>query len=141
MSTQHFDYFFYIPILPPLLLGRLWWLKVTTLGEMGDWEELDKLSRSKKSPIGYEPFVDVCLQYDVNSEAARYLPRVDENLQVKYYVKAKLYVDAAQIAFQRKDTDALHYVQSRCSSNREMVDKINSLVAKLVSPVQQQARR
>ena len=32
----------------------MWWLKVTILGEMGDWIELEKLSRSKKSPIGYE---------------------------------------------------------------------------------------
>jgi hypothetical protein len=32
----------------------LWWLKVTTFAEIGDWIELEKLSRAKKSPIGYE---------------------------------------------------------------------------------------
>ena len=25
-----------------------------TFSEMGEWEEMEKLSRSKKSPIGYE---------------------------------------------------------------------------------------
>nr|CAG4638259.1 EOG090X01BU [Cyclestheria hislopi] len=120
---------------------RLWWLKVTTLAEIGDWEELEKLSRTKKSPIGYEPFVDVCLQYNNMNEATRYLPKVDENLQVKYYVKAKMHLEAAQIAFQRKDTDALHYIQSRCASNREMVDKINALITKLATPLATPSKR
>ena len=123
------------------LFTRLWWLKVNTLAETGEWEELEKLSRAKKSPIGYEPFVDVCLQYGNATEAARYLPKVDENFQVKYYVKAKLYSEAAAIAFQRKDTEALHYIQTRCASQRETVDKINALIAKLAAPVQQQAKR
>nr|CAG4643026.1 EOG090X01BU [Ilyocryptus agilis] len=119
---------------------RLWWLKVTTLGEIGDWIELEKLSRIKKSPIGYEPFVDVCLQYDNIAEAQRYLPKVDEQLSIKYYVKAKLYLDAAQIAFQRKDTEALHYIQSHCASNRDTVDKINGLIARLANPENQSKR-
>nr|CAG4649949.1 EOG090X01BU [Sida crystallina] len=120
---------------------RIWWLKVNTLAQMCDWIELEKLSRLKKSPIGYEPFVDACLQHGNNEEAKRYLAKVDDNLQVKYYVKAKCYSEAAQIAFQRKDTEALHYIQSQCASQRDTVDNINSLIAKLASPVQQSARR
>nr|CAG4649104.1 EOG090X01BU [Scapholeberis mucronata]SVE93461.1 EOG090X01BU [Scapholeberis mucronata] len=120
---------------------RLWWLKVTTLAELGDWMELEKLSRSKKSPIGYEPFVDVCLEFNNVVEAQRYLPKVEEHVSIKYYVKAKLFTEAAQIAFQRKDTEALHYIQSRCSSNREAVDMINSLIAKIVSPGEGQFKR
>ncbi|XP_057368312.1 vacuolar protein sorting-associated protein 16 homolog isoform X2 [Daphnia carinata] len=120
---------------------RLWWLKVTTFAEIGDWAELEKLSRLKKSPIGYEPFVDVCLQYNNITEAQRYLPKVEEHLSIKYYVKAKLYTEAAQIAFQRRDTEALHYVQSRCSSNRDVVDMINSLIAKLANPSESQNKR
>nr|CAG4635949.1 EOG090X01BU [Eubosmina coregoni]SVE69644.1 EOG090X01BU [Eubosmina coregoni] len=120
---------------------RFWWLKLTTLAEIGDWIELEKLSRLKKSPIGYEPFVDVCLQYDKMDEAQKYLPKVEEHLSIKYYVKAKLFNDAAQIAFQRKDTDALHYIQSRCASNREAVDKINGLIARLANPTEGQSKR
>jgi hypothetical protein len=33
---------------------RYWWLRVQVLGELGEWAELEKLSKSKKSPIGYE---------------------------------------------------------------------------------------
>lgn len=72
------------------------------------------------------------------------LARTDDqrlSLQVKYYVKAKLYNEAANIAFQRKDTEALHYIQSRCASQRDTVDKINRFVGFLlesffVSPFQ-----
>ena len=74
-------------------------------------------------------------------EAQRYLPKVEEHLTIKYYVKAKLYTEAAQIAFQRKDTEALHYIQSRCSSNRDAVDMINALIAKLANPSEGQNKR
>nr|CAG4640641.1 EOG090X01BU [Eulimnadia texana] len=113
---------------------RIWWLKVTTWAEIGDWSELEKLSRLKKSPIGYEPFVDACLDHGNLAEAKRYLPQVQEDLQVKYYVKAKLYAEAAQIAFSHKDTEALHFIQSRCASDRQMVDKINDYVTQLATP-------
>jgi hypothetical protein len=33
---------------------RYWWLKMNVLAESGDWLELEKLSKIKKSPIGYE---------------------------------------------------------------------------------------
>uniref|UniRef100_A0A8C0FJE3 Vacuolar protein sorting-associated protein 16 homolog n=1 Tax=Bubo bubo TaxID=30461 RepID=A0A8C0FJE3_BUBBB len=32
---------------------RYWWLKISALANRGDWEELEKFSKSKKSPIGY----------------------------------------------------------------------------------------
>lgn len=85
--------------------------------------------------------MDVCLEFNNVVEAQRYLPKVEEHVSIKYYVKAKLFTEAAQIAFQRKDTEALHYIQSRCSSNREAVDMINSLIAKIVSPGEGQFKR
>lgn len=30
-----------------------WWLKINALATRGDWEEMEKFSKSKKSPIGY----------------------------------------------------------------------------------------
>lgn len=45
-----------MPILQHLqtqLSCRLWWLKLTALANLEDWEELEKFSKSKKSPIGY----------------------------------------------------------------------------------------
>lgn len=34
-------------------LCRYWWLKLKSLAEKEEWEELEKFSKSKKSPIGY----------------------------------------------------------------------------------------
>ena len=35
-------------------LSRYWWKKIQALGAARDWVELEKFSKSKKSPIGYE---------------------------------------------------------------------------------------
>lgn len=40
---------------------RYWWLRILSLAALGDWTELDKFAKSKKSPIGYE----VCLIVDL----------------------------------------------------------------------------
>jgi len=36
------------------LIFRYWWTRLTVLAKQEDWNELDKLSKVKKSPIGYE---------------------------------------------------------------------------------------
>jgi hypothetical protein len=36
---------------------RWWWLKIRAMAEVRDWEGLEAFAKSKKSPIGYEPFV------------------------------------------------------------------------------------
>jgi len=40
---------------------RYWWLKMTVLAERQEWLELEKLSKLKKSPIGYEVRVHLSL--------------------------------------------------------------------------------
>ena len=36
---------------------RYWWTKIQALGAARDWTELEKFSKSKKSPIGYEVWI------------------------------------------------------------------------------------
>jgi hypothetical protein len=36
----------------------------------------------------FQPFVDVCLKHGNKYEAQKYLPKVKDELKVKYYVKA-----------------------------------------------------
>ncbi|XP_035218067.1 vacuolar protein sorting-associated protein 16 homolog [Stegodyphus dumicola] len=111
---------------------RYWWLQITVLADGGDWLELEKFSRSKKSPIGYEPFVDVCVKHDNIYEAKKYLPKVKEENKVMYYVKARLLEDAAKIAFEKKDIAALNHIQSLCGvMDRTISDKITSMKSQL----------
>ena len=36
------------------MLFRYWWIRIKALAHKRDWNELEKFSKSKKSPIGYE---------------------------------------------------------------------------------------
>lgn len=111
---------------------RYWWLRILTLAESDDWAELDKFSKSKKSPVGYEPFVDACLKYCKHEEALKYLPRCADDIKVKYYVKAGYYEEAAEVAFEQKDMSALLYVQNKCPLNESTKHaKIASLLERL----------
>lgn len=108
---------------------RYWWLRVKVLGEKGEWFELEKFSKSKKSPIGYEPFIDVCLQYGKTSEAEKYLPKVREELKVKYLTKLGMIEEAAKVAFEHRDIEALRYVEAKC--NREEAIVVSSYIRQL----------
>ncbi|KAL0113797.1 hypothetical protein PUN28_012729 [Cardiocondyla obscurior] len=113
---------------------RYWWLRIQCLAEKGLWNDLEKFSKSKKSPIGYEPFIDECLKYNEKLEARKYLTKVKEDLKVKYLVKLNLLSEAAQTAYEQKDTAALTFVLAQCSSSdRQFIDKINMLLSSLKS--------
>ncbi|KAH0946208.1 hypothetical protein HN011_010546 [Eciton burchellii] len=111
---------------------RYWWLRLQCLAEQGLWSDLEKFSKSKKSPIGYEPFIDECLKYNEKLEARKYITRVKDDLKVKYFVKLNMLNEAAQTAFDQKDGSALTFVLAQCgSSDRQLVDKINMFLTTL----------
>ncbi len=67
---------------------RFWWLKVRALAQLGDWISLEKFAKEKKSPIGYAPFVDVCLKANRLEEAEKYIPKIQEvNQRVDYWIR------------------------------------------------------
>ncbi|XP_045485146.1 vacuolar protein sorting-associated protein 16 homolog [Pieris rapae] len=113
---------------------RYWWLRILTLAEKGEWDDLEKFSKTKKSPIGYEAFVDACLSRGQKDEALKYLPRCRDDIKVKYYVKAEFYEEAAQVAFEQKDESALFFVQNKCPL-REVTkhEKISALLEQLTA--------
>ena len=61
---------------------KFWWLKVRALAQTRNWPELEKFARSKKSPIGYSPFVMACIENNNKAEAMRYIERVSKEEQV-----------------------------------------------------------
>lgn len=67
---------------------RFWWLRIQAMAEKSLWPELEKFSKAKKSPIGYEPFVEVCLQHHKVDEAKKYLPKCRDELKTKWFIKA-----------------------------------------------------
>lgn len=66
---------------------RFWWIKLKALAEAANWSELERFAKSKKSPIGYEPFAKECMQKSNRFEANKYILRMPLDQRVPLLVK------------------------------------------------------
>ncbi|KXJ28267.1 vacuolar protein sorting-associated protein 16 homolog [Exaiptasia diaphana] len=107
---------------------RFHWLKVRALAESMDWIELDKFAKSKRSPIGYEPFVDACLEANNRLEAEKYLPRVQPENKVLYHVKLGKLEEAAGIAANQNNEELLEFVLKKCENNPPLYNKVQNMI-------------
>uniref|UniRef100_A0A673UDK4 Vacuolar protein sorting-associated protein 16 homolog n=1 Tax=Suricata suricatta TaxID=37032 RepID=A0A673UDK4_SURSU len=94
---------------------RLWWLKLTALADLEDWEELEKFSKSKKSPIGYLPFVEICMKQHNKYEAKKYASRVGPEHKVKALLLVGDVAQAADVAIEHRNEAELSLVLSHCT--------------------------
>ncbi|KAF5827151.1 Vps16, C-terminal region-domain-containing protein [Dunaliella salina] len=59
---------------------RFWWLKIRALAEGHDWDGLDAFAAEKKSPIGWEPFLEVARKHGAPRDVqARLISRQPDN--------------------------------------------------------------
>jgi hypothetical protein len=110
---------------------RYWWIKIRALAELGAWEALEKFSRDKSSPIGYEPFAEVCLQHGNSPEAAKYAGRI-KNIEskVKWLCRLGLWPEAYMAARDAKEPDLLAYIRRDCPDpriNTQIDDQLRSM--------------
>jgi vacuolar protein sorting-associated protein 16 len=70
-----------------LFPNRFWYVKLRALTAIRDWTALEEFARSKRSPIGYEPFVRHLVQAGHTKEAASYVPRCDSPKRVDLYIE------------------------------------------------------
>lgn len=105
---------------------RFWWLKLTALADREDWEELEKFSKSKKSPIGYLPFVEVCMKRRNKFEAKKFAARVSPEQKVKAFLLIGDVAQAADVAIEHRNEAELSLVLSHCTgaSDGATADKI-----------------
>ncbi|KAJ8494739.1 hypothetical protein ONZ45_g13132 [Pleurotus djamor] len=66
---------------------RFWYLKLYALTSTRDFEGLEAFTKSKRSPIGYEPFVNHLVEKGFSKEAATYVVRCDSPRRADLYVK------------------------------------------------------
>lgn len=104
---------------------RYWWIKIQALASAKAWEDLDKFSKSKKSPIGYEPFVEACIKYGGQSHMGKYVSKVPVPKRVKLYLKTGKLEEAAETAFQLKSMDDLNLIYMKCGNNSSVAEKVN----------------
>ena len=101
--------------------NQFYWTKIKTIAALHDWGELDKLARSKKPVIGYEPFVEVCLKNGSRSEAMKYCQKVSIESRGQAYLKCDALREAADAAYQCKDLGLLETILQKGSSDGDLV--------------------
>ncbi|XP_065519120.1 vacuolar protein sorting-associated protein 16 homolog isoform X1 [Lathamus discolor] len=113
---------------------RYWWLKISALANRGDWEEMEKFSKSKKSPIGYLPFVEIAVKHHNRYEAKKYAPRVPPEQRVRAFVLVGDLDQAADAAIEHKNETEMSFVLSKCSASTDaaVVEKLNRARAQLL---------
>ncbi|XP_061909972.1 vacuolar protein sorting-associated protein 16 homolog [Entelurus aequoreus] len=100
---------------------RYWWLKLKALAEKEEWDELEKFSKSKKSPIGYLAFVEVCMKRNNKYEAKKYVSRVTPEQKVKGHLAISDLEGAADAAIERRNESEITTVMARCSATDRLL--------------------
>merc|ERR1712046_227295 len=88
---------------------RYWWLKLKALADSNEFEKLAKFSKEKRPPIGFGPFVQICIEHGRVGEARQYIARIDKPTQrAEFYMKMEDYELATQDAILAKDSKILY---------------------------------
>ena len=98
---------------------RYWWLKIRALAELNAWEALEKFSKDKTPPTGYEAFCDACLAQNNRVEAVKYAKKI-KNIEskIKWLCRLEEWAEAYMVARDAKDADLLRQVRSVCIDPR-----------------------
>lgn len=95
---------------------RFFWVCLDSMGEIGDFESIEALSYSAGSgqapPIGLSAFVDTCVKYDMEDEAAKYAMRIaDLRDRARALARCGRGREAAEIASRLRNQQLLAEVQ------------------------------
>ncbi|KAH8920137.1 vacuolar protein sorting-associated protein 16 [Atractiella rhizophila] len=96
---------------------RFWYIKMKALTEIHDWEALEAFSKSKKSPIGYEPFAEHLVSTANFRHAVSYIPRCEPKNRVELYVKCGEWIKAGEECKARGERSRLNDLRKRAPSN------------------------
>eukprot|EP01112_Ceratiomyxa_fruticulosa_P007909 TRINITY_DN2060_c0_g1_i1.p1 TRINITY_DN2060_c0_g1~~TRINITY_DN2060_c0_g1_i1.p1 ORF type:complete len:827 (+),score=180.52 TRINITY_DN2060_c0_g1_i1:187-2667(+) len=108
---------------------RFWWIRIKAVAETRDWEGLEKLAKEKKSPIGYEPFIDVCIEGKALQEAVKYIPKLAEaEKRIEYFMKVGAVKEAADVAMKEKNPDMLLRIRDG-TTNREHLQYVDMFLS------------
>ncbi|KAF1346074.1 Vps16, N-terminal region-domain-containing protein [Delphinella strobiligena] len=109
-----------------------WWLKLRALVSRRDWRELEDISRTRKSPIGWEPFVNEILSAGNSKLASVFIPKcsgLSVEDRIELWMKCGLVVKAAEEALKAKNIDALEQLRDKASG--QSVTEIDKMIKQL----------
>ncbi|KAB5594660.1 Vacuolar protein sorting-associated protein [Ceratobasidium theobromae] len=96
---------------------RFWYIKLYALTEQRDWDGLEQLAKSKRSPIGYEPFVTHLVAQGHAKQAASYVARCDAPKRADLFVKCGEWRSAGEECKARGDKAKLEEIRKRAPNN------------------------
>ncbi|KAF6254839.1 vacuolar protein sorting-associated protein 16 [Scenedesmus sp. NREL 46B-D3] len=98
---------------------RWYWVKLGALAAAHDWEGLDAWAGERKSPIGWEPFLQAAQKNGAPREVqARLIARMpDSRAKADAYEAVSCPREAAEVAAKLKDSDLLARIQGAVSAN------------------------
>eukprot|EP01006_Ploeotia_vitrea_P014258 TRINITY_DN3823_c0_g1_i1.p1 TRINITY_DN3823_c0_g1~~TRINITY_DN3823_c0_g1_i1.p1 ORF type:complete len:855 (+),score=458.50 TRINITY_DN3823_c0_g1_i1:18-2582(+) len=104
-------------------------IQVKTLAECHKWDELARLaaSKKKKSPIGWVPFIEACVQEKQMQEATKYILKLPDYAdKMNWLCNIASWKEAVELAVKEKDNDALDviYHRSKNPAVQAMIDRI-----------------
>jgi len=111
---------------------KYFWLKVRAFGETQQWSELSALVKNKKSPIGFEPFINICLKHGQKTEAEKYLQYCSNEEKLRACVKLGRIQEAAEAAFILRNYEALCDLERRANNNVPLLEAIATYKQKLI---------
>jgi len=82
---------------------RWWRLKLKGLSHAHNWTALWELGSARRSPIGFKPFADACIEQGASDEAARYAPKLGPAEAVPIWLRIGRADDARRVAMTVKD--------------------------------------
>eukprot|EP00162_Nutomonas_longa_P012729 comp21234_c0_seq1/m.45320 comp21234_c0_seq1/g.45320 ORF comp21234_c0_seq1/g.45320 comp21234_c0_seq1/m.45320 type:complete len:848 (+) comp21234_c0_seq1:3-2546(+) len=106
---------------------RFYFIKIKALVHSRLFDQLEKFAVSKKSPVGYAPFAEICIENGHNSEAAKYISMIPNMVErVRYYMQINYLREAADVAVKAKDADLIN--QIRAKMDPKELDFLNNLL-------------
>ncbi|KAJ7634891.1 vacuolar assembling/sorting protein VPS16 [Roridomyces roridus] len=96
---------------------RFWYVKLEALISTSDLESLDAFSKSKRSPIGYEPFVRQLVEAGHSKEALAYVVRCDPPKRADLYVECGEWRMAGKECKERGDKAKLEAIRQKCPNS------------------------
>ncbi|KAI0539836.1 vacuolar protein sorting-associated protein [Xylaria digitata] len=113
-----------------------WWIRLRALVAKRDWNEIEEIAKSRKSPIGWEPFFNLILQAGNARLAAIFIPKctnLEPGAAITMYEKCGMRVKAAEEAVKAKHADAwmrLLEAAGKNSSEGREIERLGTQVFK-----------
>ncbi|KAJ6237379.1 vacuolar protein sorting vps16 [Anaeramoeba flamelloides] len=96
---------------------RFWWLKIKALAKVRKFDDLHEFAK-QKSPIGYEPFVQVCLDNTAHNQAIEFVEKIPSlEKRSEHYIKLESWENAAKMAMELRDQELLDHIHEIAPSD------------------------